>query len=391
LSLHFLKTEDIKIINQKFWQNPKIKKEKIMTKRQRYLKALRNEKIDELVWAPNFDYWLRVNVAEGTLPEKYRTMSRNDIVRAIGGYIWNRQTGIRTIYDSSVKIESWKIEDGSIREIKTPVGTVRCMYKKTEGEHRSQHLSEHFIKTVDDIRIMKYIAEATYFEPDNESTIKALEETGEDGIVLNGCFPVPFIEFAKIDAGYVNAFYLWFDYRKEVDELVNTYFRKYIEAVKILASGYADVVATSDNMDGIMITPEIFKQYAIPYYQECKKILSEKGKIFEGHWCGRTENLLPLVPGCGLDVVEAIVTAPMAKITLKEALDILDNKVVLQGGIPSVLVCHEGGTKDDFIRYINEVILPLKGRRSFILGMSDNVPPNADFERVEIVSKLIYQ
>ncbi|MCM8759972.1 MAG: hypothetical protein NC906_09420 [Candidatus Omnitrophica bacterium] len=360
-----------------------------MTKRERFLRALRNENVDCLVWAPNFDYWLHVNTHEGTLPEKYKGMSRNDIVRAIDGYIWNRQPGIKSVYDSSVKTKTLSTDEGIITEIITPVGCVRCMHKKTEGEFRSKHLSEHFIKTVDDIRTMKYIAEATYYEPDYEPTLKALDETADDGIVLNGCFAVPFIQFAKIDAGYVNAFYLWYDYKKTVDQLLDVYFKKYLEAVKILADGYADVVATSDNMDGVMITPDIFKEYAILYYQECKKILSEKGKIFEGHWCGRTENLLPLVPGCGLDVVEAIVTAPMANITLNQALDILDNKVVLQGGIPSVLVCREGGTKDDFVRYINEVILPLKGRRSFILGMSDNVPPNADFERVEMISKLI--
>ena len=32
-----------------------------MTKRDIYLKALRNEKVDQLVWVPNFDYWLHVN------------------------------------------------------------------------------------------------------------------------------------------------------------------------------------------------------------------------------------------------------------------------------------------------------------------------------------------
>ncbi len=360
-----------------------------MTKREIYLKALRNEKVDTLVWAPNFDYWLRVNTAEGTLPEKYRGMSRNDIVRAIGGYIWNRQPGIKSIEDKSVKTEVKKTDDARIVEKITPVGRVRAVYRKTETEHRSMNLFEHFIKRVEDIRVMKYIAEATYYEPDYQPTIDALKDTGDDGIVLNGCPAVPFIQFAKIDAGYINAFYLWFDHRKEVDSLVDTYFKKYLEAVKILADGYADVVATGDNMDGVMITPEIFKHYAIPYYQECKKILSEKGKIFEGHWCGRTQNLLPLVPGCGLDVVEAIVTAPMADITLEEALDILDGKVVLQGGIPSVLVCQQGATRQQFIDYIKNVIVPLKGRRSFILGMSDNVPPDADFERVEMVSQLI--
>ncbi len=360
-----------------------------MTKRQIYLKALRNEKVDTLVWAPNFDYWLRVNEAEGTLPEKYRGMSRNDIVRAVGGYIWNRQSALKAIEDTSIKTETTKTTDARIVEKKTPVGSVRAVYRKTEGEHRSMNLFEHFIKSADDIKVMKYIAEGTYYQADYQPTIDALKDTGDDGVVLNNCFAVPFIQFAKIDAGYVNAFYLWYDHRKQVDELIEVYFRKYLEGVKILADGYADVVATGDNMDGVMITPEIFKNYAIPYYQECKRILSEKGKIFEGHWCGRTQNLLPLVPGCGLDVVEAIVTAPMADITMEKALDMLDGKVVLQGGIPSVMVCPQGATRQQFVKYIEEVIVPLKGRKGFILGMSDNVPPDADFKRVEMVSKLI--
>jgi len=54
-----------------------------LTKRERYLSALKNESVDSLVWAPNFDYWLAVNTAENTIPEKYRDMSRNDIVRAV--------------------------------------------------------------------------------------------------------------------------------------------------------------------------------------------------------------------------------------------------------------------------------------------------------------------
>jgi uroporphyrinogen-III decarboxylase len=112
-------------------------------------------------------------------------------------------------------------------------------------------------------------------------------------------------------------------------------------------------------------------------------------KVFAGHWCGRTESLLHLVPGCGLDAIEAIVTAPMANIELSEALDRLRGEVVLQGGIPSVLVCEQGCTRDEFEAYIRDVILPLKGRRGFVLGMSDNVPPNADFSRIEVVAGLL--
>ena len=69
---------------------------------------------------------------------------------------------------------------------------------------------------------------------------------------------------------------------------------------------------------------------------------------------------------------------------IKDAL--ADGKVVPQGGIPSVLVCEEGATRDDFVRYVEETVLPLKGRKGF---MSDNIPPNADFTRIELVAEQI--
>ena len=79
------------------------------------------------------------------------------------------------------------------------------------------------------------------------------------------------------------------------------------------------MIAAGDNMDGTMISPDIFKEYAIPFYQEAKKIISAKGKLWEAHWCGRTQNLLHMVPDTGLDIVEAIVTKPMADIELSDS------------------------------------------------------------------------
>ena len=360
-----------------------------MTKREIFLKALKNEEVNELVWAPNFDYWLQVSRAEGTLPEKYKDMSRNDIVRSVGGYIWNRTSGYKTIKDVSIK-ESWKTQnDDIIHEIETPIGIIREVLCKTEGEHSSKATREHFIKDLESLNIMKYVIEGTYYEPDYQPVFKALEETENDGIVLHMSFCVPFIQFAKTDAGYLNGYYLWMDYKDEVDSLVKIYHQKFLEGYKILADGPADVISTGDNMDGTMINPQIFKEYAIPFYQDSKKIIGEKGKIFEGHWCGRTQNLLDLVSGCGLDVVEAIVTKPMADLKLTDALDALKGEVVLQGGIPSIMVCNEGATYEEFEKYLEENVIPLKGRKGFILGMSDNVPPNADFSRIEVIAKLI--
>lgn len=266
-----------------------------MTRRERYLAALRNQLVDELVWAPNFDYWLHVHTAEGTLPGKYRGMSRNDIVRAVGGYIWNRTGGAKAVLDASVK-QTW-LDQGEtwVHGIQTPRGTIRQVHTQAEGPHRTRALTEHFIKDLVSLRVLKYVVEATHYEPDYAPVEQALRETGDDGVVLSGADAVPFIQFAKTDAGYLNAFYLWADHRKEVDELIAAYSRLFLERIRVLAGGPADVIAMGDNMDGATISPAIFQEYAVPFYQEARRIVKPAGKVFEGHWCGRTETLLHLV------------------------------------------------------------------------------------------------
>lgn len=345
--------------------------------------------MDQLVWAPNFDYWLAVQRAEGTVPEAYRGLSRNDIVRAIGGTIWNRAGAFRTEYAPSIRSEWTEEGDARVHWFHTPVGSIRAAWYPSEGACRTRYLGEHYVKDLESLRVMRYVAEGTRYVADYAPALQALAETGDDGLVVTGGFCVPFLEFAKNNAGYVTAFYLWADHRAEVEKLVDVWFQRFLEGFRILAEGPGDIVATGDNMDEWTMPPKLFRQYAVPFYQEVAALTRARGKIFQGHWCGRTHHLLPLVPGCGLDCVEAVVTEPMAPVSLREALDMLEGQVALQGRIPSVLVCEEGCSADDFDRYIEEKVLPLAGRPGFILGMSDNVPPNADFARVERVAHLI--
>ena len=46
-----------------------------MTRKERYLKALRGEQTDQLVWAPNFDWWHQVNTRNNTVPKEYQGLS----------------------------------------------------------------------------------------------------------------------------------------------------------------------------------------------------------------------------------------------------------------------------------------------------------------------------
>lgn len=358
-----------------------------MTLRERYLRALRCEPTDGLTWAPNLDYWLSISRSEQTVPAEYEGMSRNEIVRAIGGTIWYRASGCLQITDDTVD-DLWStVGPDRVHTLRTPVGEVREVFKPTEGPARSRRHAERFIKHRDDLRVMRYVAEATRFEPDYAPTAQALAETGDEGVVLNTPVCVPFIQFAKTDCGYETAFYMLQDWPDEAEAVIDAWRRAFIQCVEVVAAGPADMISFGDNMDGVTMSPRLFRRYAEPFYHEARAAAAGSGKLLQAHWCGRTRSLLRLTPGCGLDSVEAIVTEPMDAVSLGEALETLDGRVSLQGGIPSVLVCHEGGTDDQFRRYLDEVVAPLAGRRGFVLGMSDNVPPNAAFGRVAGVAE----
>lgn len=362
-----------------------------MTKREIYLQALNNKKVEELVWAPNFDYWLSYNTKSGALQEKYKGLSRNDIVRSIDAYIWSRTSGVKSELDKTVKVDARELSNGDkILTYKTPVGEVYAKWVKTEDEFSSKFLKEHFIKKIGDVKIMRYIAEAAHYLPSYDQAQKSLDQVGDDGVSIITMSCVPALQFLKNDAGYQNGYYMLFDYENEVNEYIDVLFNKQLELAQWKVKSPGDVITTGDNMDASTLPPNLFIKYAVPYYQEIRKMAHDNNKLLQGHWCGRTSALLDLVPDCGLDIVEAVVTKPMDEnMTIYQALDKLDGKVVMQGGIPAVMVCSDSCSMDDFKRYINEFIYPLKGRKGFILGMSDNVPPNADFKRVEMIAGLI--
>jgi hypothetical protein len=317
-------------------------------------------------------------------------MSRNDIVRSVGGSSWNRAGAIVNRQDPAVRHTYGKRQNGAAyHEIHTPVGSISEESMPTESAYSSRALTKHFVTDIESLRVMTYVAEATDYSVNFEAAHKAMEETGEDGIVLHQLFCVPLIQFAKTDAGYMDAFYLMEDHPDEVRRLLSAYHAKFVEAIRLLSATPADVIEFGDNMDEVMISPKLFERHAVDFYRECKDALKSSGKILAAHWCGRTQHLLPLLPKTGIEVVEAVVTEPMADITLEAALEALDGKVALQGGIPAVMVCPDVISRRDFEDYIASVAQKYRGRAGFILGMSDNVPPNADFSRVEMIAELV--
>ncbi|MCM8768860.1 MAG: uroporphyrinogen decarboxylase family protein [Candidatus Omnitrophica bacterium] len=361
-----------------------------MSQRENYTRILKKEKGEFLPFVPNFDHWYNINQTQGTLPEKYQGLSRNDIVRKVQGTIWARTRCLDVEIDSTVEIIRQEKNGTITTDYHTPVGSVQTVHRRATDFTQAVFLKSHWVKTVNDIRVVRWIVEHTHFTLNVQPFLESERAVGDDGLSLVGLpYCLPYIHFGKNECGWEHGIYLFTDYRPKVEELLELYTVKVEEAARLLAQGPALVIASGDNMDEWTTPPNIFRQYAIPYYQRIAAILHSGGKVFQVHWCGRTSHLLEFVPECDIDVVEAIAVKPMAELTVPEAMAKVGEKVVIQGGLPSILFCPQGGTREDFRLYVKALLEKVPHGYRFALGMSDNVPPDADFSRVEMVGELV--
>ncbi|MBU2495051.1 MAG: hypothetical protein KJ935_00890 [Candidatus Omnitrophica bacterium] len=52
-------------------------------------------------------------------------------------------------------------------------------------------------------------------------------------------------------------------------------------------------------------------------------------------------------------------------------------------------MCKQGGSRKDLENYLKDLLLKVPRGYRFVLGMSDNTPPDADFERVKMVAEMV--
>jgi hypothetical protein len=113
------------------------------------------------------------------------------------------------------------------------------------------------------------------------------------------------------------------------------------------------------------------------------------GKLLLTHTDGENKALLPLYRSCGFDVAESVCPHPMTMYTLKEIREGLGPKITAWGGIPSIALLDGTMEDEEFDGYIDKIFNDLGTVEHLILGVSDNVPPDANLSRFEKIEQKI--
>ena len=386
-----------------------------MTDRERMLAAIRGETPDRIPWVPRLEFWHRARRRHNTLPDELRPLSLVEIAGRLGaGYysvipdftdtrdeldMIDRALGIYRLPVLPYRVTLEGVDRRVLRhgretvvEYHTPEGSVRTSTVFTE-EMLDAGASvpwtvEHAIREPKDFETVGYIFEHARVEPQLDGYLDRQRRAGERGIV------VAFVSGAACPMHHVlkelmtieQFFYARHDRPEAIERLADRMQPFYESIRQCAANSPAEVVLLGANYDDSITYPAFFREHILPALRGCADVLHRRGKFLMTHTDGESRKLLPLFLEAGFDVADSVCPHPMTSVHLDEFLSAFRDRITVMGGIPAVLLCRDSAQWEDFRRFVDGVLDRYGCAGRFILGVSDMVTAEAEWDRLQYIT-----
>lgn len=338
-----------------------------------------------VLWQPRLTFWYTANKKRGTLPSHLQDASLFDLYdycHASIRYYKGRNLKIR--YHNIVEKENWETERRKRVTWETPVGvlTEAIVYDDLGLSNRR---IEYRIKSPEDFRVLEYLLRDEEWHWDQQAYLQHEEKYAPYGVLQFYNRRSPLQNLFITEMGFENTIYAMQDYPEVI--------RHYIDAATDADDGMYELICKcpvrfvnfGENIDAHMDPPPIWLNYLLPYYQKRTDQLKQAGKFVHIHIDGSMKPLLPYLQDCSWDGIEAATPTPQGDVTLDEIKEGL-GKLVLLDGVPAIyFLSHYSEAR---IRECVEKIVRLFYPR-LVLGVSDELPPDSDIERVRMVGEMI--
>lgn len=365
-----------------------------MTNRGRLLAILDGKPPDQIPWIPRLQIWYTARVTTGTMPPEYQDYSLRALERALGVGTPARTGQVFRVERPGVETVVHRHGSESVLEYRTPVGRVyqrRALTDTLAAVGIGESEVDYFLRRPEDYDVLEYIAEHTYYRPTDEEYLQyELEEIGDDGYPMVACGDCPFHHFLRHLAGYERSYLELADHPAKVERLLTVMTQVERERLwPVIEESPARLILHGAHFSSQMTPPPLFRSYITPYYRELSPRLHTQDKRLVMHADNDTRLILQDLKEAGYDMLECFATWPLVDTTLAEARAVLGTDVTIWGGVPSVLLEPESTPADEFQRYMDELFRVIAPGDAFILGVADNVMPEADIRRVARITELV--
>jgi hypothetical protein len=337
-----------------------------------------------VLWQPRLEFWYAVNQKRGTLPSHLRDASLLDVYDYCHASVRYFVQGPSVRYKNVAVTEKMEDEKRLRRTWETPLGTLTDVLHYDEW-NLSSHNTEYKLKKPGDFKILEYILQDETWQWDQAAYERDLAAAGERGAPQFYFRRSPLQGLFIEHMGFENTIYMMYD-RADV-------IRRYVEVAsgaddalyEVLCGCPVPILNLGENIDASLDSPKIWCQHQIPYYRQRVERLRAAGKFVHIHIDGGMKPLLPYLRDCPWHGIEAATPIPQGDVTLEEIKGALGDLVLLDG-IPALyfLPSYTVGTLVACVRRLIEMFYP-----RLVLGISDEIPPDGDIERVRLVGELV--
>lgn len=389
-----------------------------MTDRGRMLAAIRGEAPDRLPWIPRLEFWHRARLRNGTLPAGLRGLSLIEIADRLGAGFYSvipdftacrgeldmidRTLGIFRLDVLPYRVTLEDVDRRVLRrgretvvEYHTPKGSIRTATVFTEemldGGASVPWTSEHAIRSPADFDVVEHIFSHLRVEPQLDGYLDMRRLVGDRGLVVGYLCGTagPMHHILKELMPVEQFFYALHDYPEKIERLAGAMEPFYAAIERCAAESPAETIMLGANYDDSITYPKFYRQHILPHLKAYAAELHRRGKYLMTHTDGESRKLLPLFRETDFDVADSVCPHPMTSVTFDEFMEAFAGRITLMGGIPAVLLCPDSSTLDDCRRYIDGVLERYQGSSRLILGVSDMVTADADWDRLLYVTERI--
>ncbi len=196
------------------------------------------------------------------------------------------------------------------------------------------------------------------------------------------------MELVALHAGIETVTYAWQDAPAELELTLAVMGKKADEAALISLSSPAECLMIPENLSSEMVGKDLYERFMRPYQEKWIRKIHRNGKRSFIHMDGTMRGLITEVASAGFDVLEALTPSPVGDISLEEIAAWVPDATIIWGGLPGLYFSDLIGN-EEFDAFVIRALDIMKRRPRYVLGVADQVPPGARWERIRRVAELV--
>lgn len=264
----------------------------------------------------------------------------------------------------------------------TPIGTLTSVHEYIPIS-TTWACTKHFVESIDDLRVMLHVFEHSLYS-ENYAAFRRIDDLwGEYGLPV-ALAPISVSPLQKLFArwaGVENTMELFMEHEDTFDEVIERIQVSEDPVFEILAASPAAVIEFPENLSSEITGRFFFERYNLDYYRRRIRQLHDAAKIVSIHIDGTLKACLPLLQEAGFDIAEAVTPAPVGDVPIEELRATAGNDIIIWGGLPGALF-SSAYSEDLFDAHLAKVLETFPRGSRFVLGVADQVPPDALIHRV---------